>query len=188
MENIAILASYNGSSFDSIYDAVQAKQLDLNIPLIITNNTNANVLNKARERNVDAFVINSKNVEDVDKEISQLLKKYNCKYVFLAGYMKKINPSITQNFTVLNSHPSLLPQYGGKGMYGSLVHQAVIKNAEPKSGVTLHEVNEEYDEGKIILQEELIIQEGETAEGLEIKIKELEKKVVVKGLKLLTSS
>ena len=102
----------------------------------------------------------------------------------LSGYMKKLSSNIVNNFTVINTHPSLLPLYGGIGMYGKYVHEAVIKNKEQKSGVSVHYVNEHYDDGKIILQEELILNENENAQSLENKIKELEKETIVKALKI----
>ena len=98
--------------------------------------------------------------------------------------MKKLSPRITNIFKVVNSHPSLLPKYGGRGMYGRKVHEAVIKNQERLSGVTIHEVNEVYDEGKVILQKELVLDKGETIEGLESKIKGLEAKAIVEGFQL----
>jgi len=96
--------------------------------------------------------------------------------------MKKLHRRIIQKFKVLNSHPSLLPKYGGEGMYGFRVHQAVIQNREKISGVTVHEVNEEYDSGKIILQKELNIEKDETPETLEAKIKHLESLTIIEAL------
>ena len=95
--------------------------------------------------------------------------------------MKKISSKLTNNFKVINSHPSLLPKYGGQGMYGRYVHEAVVKNNEKISGVTVHEVNEKYDDGKIILQKQLDISEGETPQTLEQKIKALEKSAIVES-------
>lgn len=182
MINIAILASHNGSGYDTLRQACENNILNVNIKLIISNNTNAPVLKKAKKYGVDNYLVNSKTCEDVDARIYSLLQEYNCDYICLFGYMKKISSKITQNFKVINSHPSLLPKHGGVGMYGSLVHEAVIKNKDKKSGVTVHEVNANYDDGKIILQKELILSENETAQTLEIKIKELEKTAIVEGI------
>jgi phosphoribosylglycinamide formyltransferase-1 len=96
--------------------------------------------------------------------------------------MKKVPLKVTNNFKIINSHPALLPNYGGAGMYGRYVHEAVIKNQEKMSGVTIHEVNENYDEGEIILQKSLTLCENETVESLEKKIKALEKSTIVEGL------
>lgn len=181
MNNIAILSSHNGSGLDTLYQAILEDVLDLNILLVISNNTHSPALEKARKYGIDYFLVNSKTDTNPDEKIYDLLTKYNCKYVFLAGYMKKIPSKITTGFQVINSHPSLLPRYGGSGMYGRLVHEAVVKNSEKKSGVTIHEVNENYDDGKIILQKELSLSPDETAETLELKIKKLEKSTIVEG-------
>jgi len=181
--NLAIFASHNGSSLDSIYAAIKNNELKLNLKLVISNNSNANVLQKAQHYNIKHKVINDKLFENPDEEIIQTLKEEKIACIFLAGYMKKLSPLITQNFKVINSHPALLPKFGGKGMYGRFVHEAVIQNKEKISGVTLHEVNENYDEGKIILQRSLLIDEDETAQSLEARIKELEKKIIIEGLK-----
>ena len=98
--------------------------------------------------------------------------------------MKKLPVKITQEFKVFNSHPALLPNYGGEGMYGRFVHEAIIQNKEPKSGVTFHEVNEIYDNGKIILQKEISLHHDESVESLEEKIKALEALTIVEGFGL----
>ena len=187
MPRVAILASYNGSGFVALYEAMQSGKLSIEIPLIISNNSSATVLEKAAFFGIEYFVINAKTETNPDIAIEQLLYKYGCDFVFLSGYMKKVAPNITQNFKVINSHPALLPNYGGAGMYGRFVHEAVIKNSEKISGVTLHEVDENYDEGKIILQKKLSLVKDETADSLEVKIKELEKIAIVEAFQALIS-
>lgn len=184
MMNIAILASHNGSNLDAINEAIQTKKLDAKVSLIISNNTDANVLQKAEELSIDSYVVNQKNTSLPDEKIVELLKEYQCECVVLSGYMKKLSPLITTKFKIINSHPSLLPKYGGSGMYGRYVHEAVIANKENKSGVSIHFVNENYDEGKIILQKELLLAQDETVESLETKVKELEKQAIVEALKI----
>lgn len=187
MTKIAILASYNGSGFSALYEASQKKELDIEIVLVISNNSDAVVLQNASKYEIDNFVINSKTSDNIDEKIEELLRKYECEYLFLSGYMKKVGDSITRNFKVINSHPALLPNYGGAGMYGRFVHEAVIKNREKASGVTIHEVNENYDEGKIILQKKLILDEDESVDSLELKIKKLEQITIVEAFKNLIS-
>lgn len=182
MDKIAILSSHNGSGFDAIFHAVAANKLQLEIALVISNNTNAAVLQKAKQRGIKSYLINAKLFKDPDTEILQLLQKHRVKYVFLSGYMKKIPRKIIQNFQIINSHPSLLPKYGGEGMYGRYVHEAVITNQEKQSGATLHFVEEVYDSGEIILQKAIELREDESVETLESRIKELEAEVIVEGL------
>ncbi len=184
MKNLAILSSYNGSGFDAIYSASLKNILDVNVKVVISNNTNAVVLQNATKYNIDNYLVNFKTDINPDEKIYALLKEYRCDYIFLSGYMKKLSPLITNNFKVINSHPSLLPKYGGEGMYGRKVHDAVIQNSELFSGVTIHEVNENYDEGKVILQKKLTLDKNENAHTLEAKIKKLEQKTIIEGIKL----
>ena len=179
MENIAIFASHNGSLLETIYNKFKDK-----VSLVITNNSNAPVLKKANFYNIPNFVVNSKLYTNPDKQIEKLLNKYKCKNIFLAGYMKKLSANLTNNYNIINSHPALLPKFGGKGMYGKFVHKAVIEAKESQSGVTFHYVNENYDEGDIILQKSIKIYEGETAQELEERIKQLEKETVIEALNL----
>jgi len=183
MDNIALFASHNGSIFDTLYEASLKKELFINISLIITNNSNAPILDKAKEKHIPHFVVNDKLYNDTDLALTQLLEEYECKYVILAGYMKKISPFLANKYLIINSHPALLPKYGGKGMYGRFVHEAVINNKDTISGVTIHKVNKNYDEGEIICQKTIQVDSDETVESLENKIKELEKIAMVEALK-----
>ncbi len=183
MKKLGILASHNGSGFSAIYKAILEKELDIQITLLISNNTNAVVLQNAKIYNLNNFLVNSKTDENPDEKIYSLLKEHECEYIFLSGYMKKLSSKIINEFKVLNSHPSLLPKYGGSGMYGKFVHEAVIKNAEKESGVSIHEVSEEYDEGKILLQKKLTLSQDESVDTLELKIKQLEGSAIVEVLK-----
>lgn len=182
MCNLAIFASHNGSSIDPINAAIKSGRLKANLCLIITNNSNAPVLQKAKLLNIPSYIINDKTCQNVDTSLTTLLNQYNCTNIFLAGYMKKISSQLTKQFRIINSHPSLLPKFGGKGMYGRFVHNAVIAHKELQSGVTIHYVNENYDEGAIILQQSISIVKDETPLSLENKIKALEKKVIVEAL------
>jgi phosphoribosylglycinamide formyltransferase-1 len=181
--NIAIFASANASNLLPIYEAIKNNVLNANITLLITNNKNAPAILKARKLNIPTKIINDKTSLNVSQDIYNELFLNNCKYVVLSGYMKKLDSIITNNFTVINSHPSLLPSYGGIGMYGRYVHEAVIKNKEKYSGTTIHYVNKNYDEGEIILQEKILLDFNETIDTLEFKIKNLEKELIIKALK-----
>ena len=188
MKKIGILASYNGSGFETIQKAIEDGILDAKVEVIITNNSNAGVLEKASKYGIKSFVIN-KNLfpnENLDLKIAQTIKEFECDYIFLSGFMKKIEDNMLKTFEnkIINTHPAILPSiYGGAGMYGHFVHEAVVKNGEKKSGVTIHYVNENYDEGEKILIKELLLDENETAQSLENKIKELEKIAIVEAFK-----
>lgn len=183
MKKIAILASYNGSGFKALHEASLKKEIDFKVVLVISNNSNSAALQSASEYGIDNFVVNSKTDFIPDEKIEHLFKEFECEYIFLSGYMKKLSENLTRNFKIINSHPSLLPKYGGVGMYGRFVHEAVIKNREKESGVTIHEVNEKYDDGKVILQNRLTINENENVDSLESRVKELELKTIVEVFK-----
>ncbi|MGJ0455774.1 phosphoribosylglycinamide formyltransferase [Aliarcobacter cryaerophilus] len=187
-KKIGILASYNGSGFETIQKAIEDGILDANVCVIITNNSTAGVIEKAKKYGIDSFVINSKLFpnENLDLKISQILKEYGCDYIFLSGFMKKIEENLLKAFPkkIINTHPAILPSiYGGAGMYGHFVHEAVVNNCEKKSGCTIHYIDENYDEGEIILIKELELAKNETAQTLENKIKELEKIAIVEAFK-----
>ena len=156
IKKIGILASYNGSGFETIQNAIDDGILDAKVSVIITNNSNAGVLEKAKKYNIDSFIVN-KNLfpnDNLDLKITNILKNYECDYIFLSGFMKKIEENLLKTFPkrVINTHPAILPSiYGGAGMYGSFVHEAVVKNGEKKSGCTIHFIDENYDEGETIL-------------------------------------
>lgn len=190
IKKIGILASYNGSGFETIQKAILDKKLNAKIVVVITNNTNAGVLERAESYNIPYFIINEKRYpgQDIDDKITRLLTEFGCDYIFLSGFMKKIESKLLNAFPIkiINTHPALLPSiYGGVGMYGRFVHEAVIKNGEKKSGVTIHYVNEVYDEGEIILTKELEISQNETVDSLENRIKELESIAIIEAFEKL---
>lgn len=183
MIKIGILSSYNGTGFLAIQDAIDKKILKAKVVIIISNNSTAKVLQKATQKEIPNFVVNKSLCENEDLEITNLMKKHQVDYVFLSGYMKKIEKNLLNNFKnkIINSHPALLPKFGGKGMYGRFVHEAVLQSKEKISGCTVHYVNENYDEGEYILQKSISLFSSETVETLEEKIKKLEKEAVVEA-------
>lgn len=186
MKRVAILASHNGSTFKALQDAILKGEVNgYEIVVVITNNKDANVIKTALKYGIDYFVINSSNSKEPNLEIIHKLQEYRCELVLLSGYMKLLSSDIVKNYKIINSHPSLLPKFGGKGMYGLAVHQAVIEAKESKSGVSFHLVNENYDEGEILLQESIDISKNEDAISLEAKIKELERASIVKLFKTI---
>jgi phosphoribosylglycinamide formyltransferase-1 len=188
MIKVAVLASHNGSGFNALYEAVNKKELGIELALVISNNQNALVLQSAADYAIDNFVVNSKTDAYPDEKIALLLKEYGCNYVFLSGYMKKLSANLTREFNIINSHPALLPKYGGEGMYGRYVHEAVIQNREKHSGVTIHKVNENYDDGEILLQKKLTLDEDESVGSLEKKIKKLEQLSIIELFKNIQES
>ena len=191
MKRIGILSSHNGSGFDTLFEACEDKILNAQVVLVISNNQEAKVLQKASNNNIPNFVVNAKKYpdENLDEKITKLMLEFKVDYIFLSGYMKKIEENLLKNFPnkIINSHPALLPKFGGKGMYGRFVHEAVIKEKQKESGCTIHFVNENYDEGKYIIQEKISLSSDESVKTLEDKIKILEKKAIVNAFKKMLS-
>ena len=172
--NIALLASGKGSNVKNILSHFHEID-DININLVATNNPNSPVIQYAKDFNVDSRLFHRKEFSK-SGYLLQLVQCYNIDLVVLAGFLLMIPEEFVQNFkgSIINVHPSLLPHYGGKGMYGDRVHNAVLANKEIKSGITFHYVNENYDEGKIIKQFEVSLSEEESLNSLKKKINALE--------------
>ena len=187
MKRIGILSSHNGSGFEYIQQACLNKELDAQVVVVITNNSDAGVLQKAASYDIPNFIVNAKKFpeDNLYEKITYMMNEYKCDYIFLSGYMKKIGSELINSFEnrIINTHPALLPKFGGKGMYGRNVHEAVIAKNEKESGVTIHYVNENYDEGEFILQKAITLNEDETVDSLENRIKELEKKAIIEAFK-----
>jgi phosphoribosylglycinamide formyltransferase 1 len=180
--NIAIFASGGGSNAEVIIKTLPTllleKKTAANIALVVTNNTKAGVIQIAAQNNIPSCIINlkSKNPAEIDAIYLSTLTKYKIDFIVLAGYLKKIPASITSAFLkrIINIHPALLPAYGGAGMYGIHVHNAVVQAGEKESGITIHYVNEQYDDGAIIFQASCALEIGETGESLAKKVLALE--------------
>ncbi len=188
-KRIGILSSYNGSGFDAIQKACEENLLDAQVVLVISNNSTAKVLQKASDKNIPNFIVNTNRYpdENLDEKITKMMNEFRVDYIFLSGYMKKLEKNLVNTFKnrIINSHPALLPKFGGKGMYGINVHKAVIEANEKESGCTVHFVNENYDEGEFILQNRFELNKDETVESLENRIKDLESKTIVEAFKKL---
>ena len=183
--NIAVFASGNGTDLQAIIDGCKNGLIDGNVCLVISNNKDANCLNRAKKDNIPNYYIDSKNFdskEGFEQRLLELLKKYNTDIVFLAGYLKMMPLSIINKYDIYNIHPSLLPKFGGKGMYGINVHKAVLEAKEKETGVTIHKVNEEYDKGEIVGQVKVPVLQNDTPEKLANRVLEKEHEFLVEIL------
>ena len=172
--NVALLASGKGSNVDNLLRYFSENN-KVNIVLVGSNNNDSGALKYAINHKVSTFIFSKKELESSDILLKSLIDN-NVDVLVLAGFLLKIPTNFIQSFhgKIINIHPSLLPKYGGKGMYGDNVHLEVLKNKEKQSGVTFHYVNENYDEGKIIAQFPITLQKGETLSSLKQKINQLE--------------
>ena len=171
--NIIIFASGNGSNAENIIKYFNKKKYNINW-LTVSNNKHAGVIEKVTKLGSKIKII-SKNKLGEENFIHSIVD-LKPTLIVLAGFLLKIPENFIKNFNnrIINIHPSLLPKYGGKGMYGQFVHKKVIENKEIKSGITIHFVNEKYDEGKIIFQKEIEIKKPKTSESLANQIHKLE--------------
>jgi phosphoribosylglycinamide formyltransferase 1 len=174
MKNIAIFASGKGSNAEQISKHF-SKNPSGKVMLILTNNPKAGVIERAEKLGI-VSVIFDRNTFYYSDEIVDTLNENEIDLVVLAGFLWLIPENILKAFKgrIINIHPALLPKYGGKGMYGQFVHKAVLEAGEEKSGITIHFVNEKYDDGQIIFQAKVNIENGETPESLAQKIHQLE--------------
>ena len=167
MGNICIMASGKGSNAQNIINFFKGS--DVNVNLIITDALcGATTVDK--DNKIDHVILTNW------KSIIPIIKGYNPDLVILAGFIKLVPKEFLDEFKTINIHPSLLPKFGGKGMWGLNVHKKVIDSGESESGITIHWVNSEYDKGEIISQYKCSVDKNETAETLQNKIKELEMK------------
>ncbi|MGI6370272.1 MAG: phosphoribosylglycinamide formyltransferase [Candidatus Kapaibacterium sp.] len=176
MLNLGFLSSHSGSNVQAIIDNVASGKLRANLCALVSNNSNAFVLERAKKANIPAFHISSHNYADPEKKIIEVFKEHNVNTVILAGYMKKVSADLIHNFSnrVLNIHPALLPKFGGEGMFGSNVHKAVIEAGEKISGATIHLVTPNYDDGKILNQMTVPVLDNDTPETLAKRVLEIE--------------
>tara|TARA_B100001250_G_scaffold205489_1_gene176417 strand:+ start:122 stop:697 length:576 start_codon:yes stop_codon:yes gene_type:complete len=173
-KKIIVFASGSGSNFEEICKYFKDRK-EISIDLLICNNSKAKALNKAIKHGVKTLLISRNSFYETDAALNAILK-ISPNLIVLAGFLWKMPTKIIDHFPnkILNIHPALLPDYGGKGMYGMNIHKAVIKNNEKESGITVHYVNKNYDEGKILFQKAIALEEKESSESLSKKVLKLE--------------
>lgn len=175
MINAAIFASGEGTNAENLFQYF-ANDSRIKIKLVVTNKDTAGVIARAEKYKKNVQLISKSSLENYSEKFIEFLKVEKIDLIILAGFLVKIPDSFIKAFPnkIINIHPSLLPKYGGKGMHGSHVHEAVIANKETESGITVHYVNEEYDKGEIILQAKCTVEPNETPDSLSKKIRALE--------------
>ena len=176
MKNIVLFASGSGSNAVEIILYFQSKKT-AQVKFIITDNSHAGVINKSKSLGVSSFVFSKEELKNTENLID-FLQQNNIEMIVLAGYLRKIPVELITTFpnAIVNIHPALLPEFGGKGMYGQQVHESVIKAGKSESGITIHYVNEAYDEGQIIFQEKCEVKKNDTHLSLAERVLKLEHK------------
>lgn len=193
MLNLAVLGSGRGSNFQSILTAIQQGRIPgVQVRLVISNNSGAGILGIARTHSLPALHVSEKQYRDENEFVGALLgilRSHEVDAIVLAGYMKRLHPRLVRAYRnrILNIHPALLPRFGGKGMYGLHVHEAVIAAGEKISGATVHIVDEEYDHGSIILQQTVPVSPDDTPETLAAKVLTVEHQLYPEALRLFAA-
>ncbi|MFH5883071.1 phosphoribosylglycinamide formyltransferase [Halalkalibaculum sp. DA3122] len=183
MNHIVVFASGSGTNFQAIIDAVEEGRIEARINGLIASKPGIQALERARKHNIDTEVLIPSDFDTLaayETKLLQTLERWDTDLIVLAGYMLKVPTAVLEQYPekVINIHPSLLPKYGGKGFYGSNVHEAVLANGEKESGCTVHYVTEQYDEGPIIDQVKVPVRETDDAETLAARVLEQEHKLL----------
>jgi phosphoribosylglycinamide formyltransferase-1 len=176
---IAAFASHGGSNLQSLIDGCASGQIAAEIVLVISNNRKAYALERARNHQIETLVISEAEFDSETAFARELLRQLAARsigLICLAGYLKKMPNDVIRAHRnrILNIHPALLPKFGGKGMYGIHVHEAVLAAGEKETGVTVHLVDEVYDNGRIVAQRKVPVNPDDTPESLQQRVLEIE--------------
>jgi len=187
---VAFLASNNGNSFRAIADEIRAGSVSATAVLLVSNKSNAPALDYARVHDIPCMHIATQGLEDVaDQMLCAALDGAGVELVVLSGYLRKLGPLTLSAYEgrILNVHPALLPKYGGKGMYGRAVHQAVLDNHDRVTGATIHVVDGEYDHGRIVAAAQVPVEAGDDVESLERRVMQAECALFIETIRKLAS-
>ena len=185
--NLGVLASHEGTTLQSLIDACANGHVPGRVAVVVSNNSDSGALVRARRANIAAVHLSSKthaSPELLDAAIRDALVGADVDLVFLAGYMKRLGPLVLAAFNgrILNTHPALLPKFGGQGMYGDRVFEAVLRAGEAASGISVHLVDPEYDTGRIVQQCTVPVLPGDSIDDLKARVRAREKEFVVETL------
>ncbi len=181
------MSSHGGSILQAVIDACEDGTLAATVTLVISNNSDAMALKRAKKHGIETLHLSARthgNADDLDEALTAALEEAKADWILLAGYMKKLGPRTLGAYRnrILNTHPSLLPKYGGQGFFGRKVHQAVLDAGDTESGATVHLVAEEYDTGPILSQVRVQVKPNDSVESLEERVKSAERNLIVATL------
>lgn len=187
MIRIAVLASHGGTILQAVIDACARGELDATVALVISNNSRSGAMARARAARISTAHLSAAThpkPEQLDGAMLSALRKAETDWVLLAGYMKKLGPLVLNGYRdrILNTHPALLPKFGGAGFFGRRVHEAVLAAGEQETGATVHLVDADYDSGPILAQVRVPVRSGDDAATLEERVKVAERKLVIAAL------
>lgn len=184
---LAVIASHEGTTLQAVLDAVADGRLPASVAVVISNNRESGALRRARAAGVPALHLSlatHPDPEQLDGAILDALTEARAELVLLAGYMKKLGPRVLQRYggRIVNTHPALLPKFGGQGMYGNRVHEAVLASGDTETGVSIHLVDGEYDTGRVLAQCRVPVLPGDSVADLAARVQKREREFVVETL------
>ena len=187
MLRIGVLASHEGTTLQSIIDGCARGRINGRVVAVISNNSGSGAIRRAAAAGIETFHLSSMthaSGDSLDAAICGALQRARVDVIFLAGYMKRLGPRTLAAFLgrILNTHPALLPKFGGQGMFGDRVFEAVLADGESESGASVHLVDAEYDTGSVVRQERVPVLPGDTVESLKARVQACEREVVVSTL------
>lgn len=189
---IAVLASGSGTTLQAVIDACEDGTLDGQVVVVISNNSNSGAIARARRHGIPSVHLSGHThpaADDLDQALVEALRRRSPDLVLLAGYMKKLGPRMIAAFggRIINTHPSLLPRFGGQGMYGGRVHAAVIESGDSVTGVSVHLVDGDYDTGDVLARFEVPVEPGDDPESLAARVQSLERPFLVDVMQRIAS-
>jgi len=189
---LAIAASGEGTTFEHMAANAAAGRIPIQLVMLLASRENAGVVDRARELGVPVEVVaptRFESAEGWDIAVERSIQEHRIELLLLAGFLRKLGPRTLRALDgrILNTHPALLPKFGGKGMYGTAVHEAVLASGDQESGVTIHLVEEEYDTGPIVLQKRTPVEPGDTVQSLKARVQCAERDAVLEALLMFAS-
>jgi phosphoribosylglycinamide formyltransferase 1 len=189
---IAVLASGSGTTLQAVIDACESDSLNGQVVVVISNNSGSGAMARAARYQIPCVHLSSKTHKDpelLDRKLAETLRDYSADIVLLAGFMKKLGPQTLEAYRgkVINTHPSLLPKFGGQGMYGKHVHSAVIASGDKKSGISVHLVDRDYDTGRVLAQREVPVESGDDPDSLACRVQSFERPFLIEVLKRIAA-
>ena len=190
MKQIAVFASGRGSNYEAIQKEIDLGRINGQVVCILSDHANPPIFEKAKSRKIPTYFINRKQFKNGDDYVSNLLKiidNHKTDFIILAGYLQLIPAPLVNayKYRMINIHPALLPNFGGRGFYGMNVHRAVVESGVNVTGITIHFVDEHYDKGNVILQKVVKVESGDTPEKVSQNVLKLEHKYLPEIVKLL---
>ena len=190
MIKLGVLGSTNGTDLQAIFDAIGSGELNAEVSVVVSNQKDAYILERAENHNVPAFYISHKgnSRKEFDLEMTSILKNHNVDLLLLIGFMRILSAEFCREWQdrLLNVHPSLLPKYAG-GM-DTNVHEEVLKNGDTETGCTIHFVTDEVDGGPILIQKKCNVEAGDTVETMKTKVQELEGRAFIEAIQLIQNN